>query len=182
MKGTLKSKSWFVTVPVAAMAAAYVWFVFLPGGRAVAELRQEIHNKQLTITGMTRTIAARDALEKERKDLETYVRTWQGCSSNSADVANLFGQIAERMKTAGVVTTRFAPEPATNLERLQKIPLRIGFSGSFSQICTVLAGIEKLDQRIWVEDFNVEKAGDLGDSLKCELNLAIFANNSEKSD
>jgi Tfp pilus assembly protein PilO len=182
MKGNLRTKTWLVTMPIAGLAAAYVWFLFLPGQKAIADLNAELQAKQATITGMPRSIAARQALEKELQEIESYQQAWEGCSSNSAEVANLFGQIAEAMKTAGIETTRFAPEAVVKYDRMQKIPLRIGFSGSFPQICDFLMRLEKINQRIWVEDFNLEKEGEKGDGLKCELNLAIFAGNSEKSD
>ena len=56
--------SWIVILPVALVAAAYVIWIYLPGRKAIAELRDQIRSKQdfvMETEKAVRAVACRQA-------------------------------------------------------------------------------------------------------------------------
>ena len=45
----------------------------------------------------------------------------------------------------------------------------------------MLAQLEKLDERCWIEELALEQATEDGQNIKCDMGLEIFADNSKKS-
>ena len=125
-------------------------------------------------------------------DLRKYCRRLAVESYDSARLAALYGEIAELLKASGVATTHFSPGPTLKLDVLQKTSLRIKCEGSFEQVASVLTRLEKMRERLWIEDVNLETLADVdqADSGKdgqiaqgerrCQVNLVIFIGNSEK--
>ena len=85
-------------------------------------------------------------------------------------------------KAAGTTTSRFDPQRLVRHETICEIPLAIGCTGSFAQICGFLRGLEGLPATIWVEDLEIQQASETGKDVHCELNLVVFSSNSEDSD
>ncbi len=181
-------------VAIAALGlAAYVWFFFLPNRRTMQQISAEIDAKRAY--ALTGPRVQSDILRTQSEAIEQsqYVERWQGTSATSSDVAQLFATLADTMRQTGVQTTRFAPESRVTYDHLQRLMLRVGCRGSYQQIVSLLAAWEKLPERIWIEELNVEfpeNAGDKSDkssdkskgSLQCEISLAIFAVKSNKID
>lgn len=174
--------SWLVTMPIAMIAAAYLWFVFLPGRRAIETVRAELLDKQAFIGGADRVMAGIGNVEAELRQCKAYCQSWHGGSMDSTEMTKLFRTIAEVLESSGVVTTKFTPESGTSLDMLQKIPVHLGFEGSFQQISEVLTKLESLSQRIWVEQISMQVNEEHRETVTCELSLAIFAGKLKKND
>lgn len=182
MKKFSRRNSLLVTLPLVALAAAYFWFMFLPAKRAVAAMRLDLEQKHTYLASASTTLAKIKQVQQERAKTQEYIKRWRGISASSAETAMLFGQIASTIEGSGVVTTQFTPEPPTRYEQVTRVPVRIDFEGTFSQACAVLESLEKLSERVWINDVNFETDGKDGGLLRCEVSLAVFANNSGKND
>jgi len=178
----LRRQSWLVTLSLVLLAAGYVWFVFLPGKAAIVRLEAELNERRAFVASGHALVLSIGRVEQELERVRAYSRRWRPEPSGSAAAAARFGRIAQAIQQAGVSTTRFAPEAAIRLESLEKLPLRISCMGSFGNICGMLDELEKLDERCWVEELSLEQATEDGQNIKCDLGLAIFADNSKKSD
>jgi Tfp pilus assembly protein PilO len=182
MKKPSVRHSWLITLPIASVAGAYLYFFFFPGQLAIAELRHELQNKQAYAANRITVLTQIAKLEQEIKDTQAYNEDFAPRPCRSAELAKLFGQIAERTQQAGVVTTRFAPESPVKYDALRRIPLRLGCEGSFGAVCKLLESLESLDERLWIDDLNLSSAGKDGKNVSCEISLVVFADNSENSD
>jgi len=173
---------WLITLTLVGAVTAYLMLVFLPGKRTIAERRRELRNKQEFILSAGQVRTQIHAVEEDLARTRDYCDLWRGRPATSAGVAALFGDITERARTAGVHTTRFVPGTAIEYEHLRRIPATMVCVGSFVQIQAFLAGLETAKQRIWVKELKLEGGRGSGETVECELNLAIFADNPDISD
>jgi hypothetical protein len=174
------------------ISAAYLWLVFLPGQRVISALEMELADKRAFIASGTHVSQCRVQFEGKLADLRTYCNHWQAKAYDSARLAALYGEIAELLKASGVATTHFSPGPTLKLDVLQKTSLKIECQGTFEQVASVLTRLEKMPERLWVEDVNLEtlansdpsssgKGNQAGQAMRCQVDLVIFAGNSENS-
>jgi hypothetical protein len=84
-------------------------------------------------------------------------------------------------KQSGVQTTRFVPEPVVKLASMERIGLKLGCRGKLDAIFDLLAGLEGLEYRLWIEELNLEPTGKDGELVQCDMVLEIFASNQDKS-
>ena len=174
--------SWLVTLPMAAIAIGFVTLVFLPGQRRTQALRDELRLKQDFILAAGKMGAELHKLRDELAETRAYSAHWRGAATSSTQITALYGKIAQLAQDSGVSTTRFAPGAPTQIERLQRIPLDVVCHGTFAQIQAFLAALEGCQQPVWLNDLKLEANSEYGGSVRCELALATFVDNSEKSD
>lgn len=174
--------TWLVTLPIALGASAYVWFVFLPGKRAIAELDAEMQTKQMFAANVHQTAAAIRRLEHLTHQTQAYNNDHRLPAATSGQFARLYGRIAQTAREAGVRTTRFAPEPPAAYEQFQKVSLRLGCVGTFAQVSRLLGGLERLPQPIWVDSISMQPEAEDGEHVRCEFMLGVFVDNFADSD
>ncbi len=168
-------QSWLVTISIASTAAAFVWFVFLPGKQRIDELHQQIDEKQRFATTLGEILEQTTQFQQQLENTNEYVRHWESAAPSASDLSRIYARIAEVAKEAGVITTRFSPEPAIKLAKLQKLPVRLGCLGTFQSMRRLLSGIEQLPEGVWVNDIVLEVEGEEREKLNCELSLVVFA-------
>jgi len=182
MNAKLLQHGWTIPALAGGLAAAYLYFFFLPQQRAIAELTQQLTTQREFVHQSEMLIPTLAATETQVKTTLQYTTAWQETNPSEAELAVLFGQISELAKAAGVTTTRFAPDAPVTLARIRRIPLAIGCTGKFNQIARFLESVERLPQTIWVGSLRMEAGGEDGKSVQCEVGLEIFADNPEDSD
>ncbi len=186
VKAAAKTKvyrgSWIVTIPMAAVAVAYVMLVFMPGRRAIGELHDRIEQKRIYIDQSGGLTAALHAAEEELQISTEYNTTWESGFPQQVGLSALYGQINALAMAAGVTTTRFDPEPVVLHDTTREIPLTVGCTGSFAQLFGLLHSLEELPMEVWVNSCKMENSGVSRGSVVCELNLVVFANNPNNSD
>jgi Tfp pilus assembly protein PilO len=178
---SLRANTLVMTLAATAGAAAYLWFSFLPQKHAIAAIHSELSNKLNYATEAAGVAVAIHRIVCETAEIDEYVKRWGGMTATSVEVSTMFGQIAEAIQAEGIETTRFTPEPPVAYAQIRKIPLRVGCRGSHAEIGRLLAAIEALPYRIWVEELSIEAGDKDTQDLTCEITLVIFANNPEKS-
>jgi Tfp pilus assembly protein PilO len=171
-----------MTLPLAAIAVGFVALAFVPEQRRTQALRDEMHLKQDFILAAGKTGVRLHELHDELAETRRYNAHWHGGERGSAQITALYGQIAQLAQIAGITTTRFAPGAPKEIEQLRRIPLDVVCHGSFAQIQTFLASLEACQQPVWLDDLKLEANSEYGGSVRCELALAAFIDNSEKSD
>jgi len=182
MKKPSQRNSLIVTIPLAATAAAWVFLLFLPIQKVIGRLQDEIDEMQqycnrsellLPVLGRT----GRDLAEVRKK-----VAYWDKTAPSPEDLTPLLGQITAAARAAGLRTTRFDPKPIVVYDRIAEMPVSMGVTGSFPLLFRFLAKIENMPQTVWIDRLEIEKAGQTGWSVSCDMDLAIFMDNPENSD
>jgi Tfp pilus assembly protein PilO len=171
----------WVLVALGAAAVAYVLLVLAPNHRAIMELRELILVKRGQVLQGAGIALAIETSKKDLARAKACIAAWDTNAPKEKDRAVLFGKINELAKTAGVVSTRFEPEPVTRRDRLVEIPLTIGVTGSFAQIEAFLYSLERLPVTSWVDSLKLASGKD-GHSVTGEIKVVIFTVNSEISD
>ncbi len=182
MKTNTKRNDWMITVPLAAVAVAYVVLVFLPGRRATDELKDQIALKQQTIGQTPGSVNALKASGKELARTRAYNTAWEQHAPARGEIPILHAKIRELAESAGTVITRFDPERSQTHGVLREIPLSVGCTGAFVEIFEFLRGLEGMPEAIWINSFNLEKTDATRGTMDCEISLVVFADNPENSD
>ncbi len=181
MVAKIKRGSWIVTLPLAAAAAVYFVLVFLPSNRAIGEARRLVRQKQESLAESAGLPAELLAAQQELAKTESYIAAWDRRAPASGERSSLHGKIYALAKAAGVATTRFDPEPVVPWATICEIPIVMGCSGSFAEICEFLASIEREAAEIWIASTNIEKIDRANDLVVCEVRLVVFTDNLEIS-
>jgi type IV pilus assembly protein PilO len=185
MSTPARCRNWVVIVPLAAIAAAYVYLVFLPNRRAVAELRGRIKTKQEVVAGAEATLTSLGQARQELKRTKDYLAARRQRMAEEKDLGAVLGKIHELVNDAQIRITRFDPQQAVVYEQFRRVPCLVGCTGSFAKIYEFLRKLESLPTTVWVSSMRLEKdakaAGSEG-SVQCDIVLAIFAANSDNSD
>ena len=182
MKKSLLGGGWAAIVPLTLAIGVYLAVVFFPTMREISFLRAEITTKEATIAEAARQSGLLPQLEKDLVATRQYLRDWRGISARPGESAQLFGQLADLVKASGASTTVFRPEPKRAHASIERLPLVLGCRGTHDQVHAVLAAVEKLPARIWIDEVSLERADQDGKFVSCEIRLAIFADNFEISD
>jgi hypothetical protein len=178
----LLSGGWTVIIPMTLVIGAYVALVFLPQMHEMHRLKQEIAEKQSFLASVAQRSVRDAVVDTEIEATRHYIERYRGASSSPADVSGLFARISDLLKTADVTVSNFKPEAKQTMGSIDRIPLTIGCSGRSDRLQSLLAGLEQLNQRLWVEELTMERGKEVGQDMTCELRLAIFTNHFEISD
>ncbi|HEY2882724.1 MAG TPA: type 4a pilus biogenesis protein PilO [Pirellulales bacterium] len=173
--------SWFVTLPVAALALGFLWLIFFPTAKQIRVKRNDLRQKAEYIA---ETEAMRGAIvqsENNLNDAQAYVHQWHAQAAVVGQISKVFEKILDEVRLAGATTTRFEPKPDESLEMVHHSPVQLELAGSFVQVCNLLAALETLPETIWVEHIKIEKPHEAGKDMKCELKLEVFTDNFNKS-
>jgi Tfp pilus assembly protein PilO len=176
-----KPNGLIVLAALGAAAVAYVVLVFVPGHKAIMELRARIVAKRSQVLQVGSLASAIELSKKDLARAKACIAAWDANAPNEKDLAVLFGRINELAKAAGAVNTRFEPEPVRRRERLVEIPLSIGLLGSFGQIEAFVHSLERLPATIWVDSVKIASTKD-AEPVQGEVRLVVFTANSENSD
>jgi Tfp pilus assembly protein PilO len=182
VKKSLLGGGWAAIVPLTLAIGVYLVVVFFPTMREISSLRAETATKEATIAEAAKQSGLLPQLEKDLAATRRYLNDWRGISARPGESAQLFGQLADLVKASGATTTVFRPEAKRAHASIERLPLVLGCRGTHDQIHAVLAAVERLPARIWVDEVSLERADQDGEFVSCELRLAIFADNFEISD
>lgn len=182
MKKSFLTGGWGAIIPLTAAFGVYMFFVFLPGMKDIRRMRSEMEINQVVVQAASSVPEQLKRIDQEFLDANHYLEAHRGITNKPGDVAEMFGRISNLAKTSGVVTTAFRPETKQSLATLERIPLTFGCRGTHHQVQTLLASLEGLNRRIWVDEVLIERNQQNGKFVMCELKLAIFADNFEISD
>jgi len=181
VKETSQRGSVILAMALGAVAAADFYWGYLPDRRRVAQQWRDVESKREFVLRNGSLAAAISAAQEEQQRTVAYTAIWQQKTPGRSKLPALFTQISDLAKHAGT-TTRFDPEPAVRGETCSEVSLRIGVTGRFGDVVGMLEGMEKLAAPMWVEAMRVDTAAKDGQDVRAELDLVIFANNSEDSD
>jgi Tfp pilus assembly protein PilO len=182
MSSAFRQSSWTVTLPLAAIAVAYVSLVWLPGRRAILEVQEQVETKRQFVSQATELSQALAISQRELDKAEAVVARWEQASPQKRTIPAFYGKINALAKDAGLAIARFDPQAFVVHEKIEEIPITVGCSGGFAQVFDFLRGIEQLPATVWVESIKLEKSDKDTKDVRCELDLVVFSDNPRSSD
>ncbi len=182
MNPKLARSRWILVGLAVAVAGAYFYFLFLPGQRTLASLHEELNATEQFIAQVGAFGPAFQSTQQQLDKTRQYVDQWQQTAPTEDGLSGVFGRINRLAKESGITTTRLEPQPAIPYDSVRCLPVAVTCVGSFGQTCRFLQALEGLEETIWVESLQMQRAGEDSEDVECELNLAIFADNSGDSD
>jgi Tfp pilus assembly protein PilO len=179
MSAPVRRGSWIVIVPMAVVAAGYVFFFFVPGNRRIAELREQLTEKQEFLNMATKIPQEMIGDYRELERTKTYLAACRQRVTEEKDLDAVFGRIHREADAAGVRIVRFDPQSPVAYERLRRVPVALSCTGPFPQIYGFLRTIEATPTAIWIESLRLAKDGRQGKATQCDLELAVFVDNPD---
>lgn len=178
----IRRGSWLVTSALTGGGLLYLFCSFLPNAHAMHALRDEIRSRQQFSAQIPALTKSAMQLQKQLDETKQFVAENRQPLPDAARFSELGSRITHQAELAGVRTIHFAPKTPKDLSELKLVPVDFDSEGSFRQLCQMLAGVEALPERIWVEEMRLTGSEETGKSTQCVLKLTVFTANSEKSD
>jgi type IV pilus assembly protein PilO len=182
MNTTRRQSGWIVTLSLLAMAVAYVMLIWLPGHRAIKEMRDQLEIQRQFIAQAAGLSTSLVVAQQELEKAESVVTRWEKAAPARRDVSSLYGKINALARDARLVVGRFDPQPLIVFDKLEQLPLTVICSGTFAEIHEFLRKIEGLPATIWVDSMRLERTAQNAKDVQCELNLVVFSDNPQSSD
>ncbi|MCA9179453.1 MAG: hypothetical protein KDB14_33590 [Planctomycetales bacterium] len=170
-------------------AIVYFSFQFLPHeadlrSRYVLLNQRECLVKQAGAIPMQLT-----QLHTEMEETRAFCVSWQSNLTRCGELPDELTRIAEQAEAHGVKVVEFKPQPAaTACTELKQARLRLVVATTYPQLLEFLAELERGQPTLWVERMSIrEKQASQNEqdnraTLSCELEFAVFADNSADSD
>jgi Tfp pilus assembly protein PilO len=177
----LRRGSWLVTSALAGGGLLYLFCSFLPNARAIHALHDEIRSRQQFGSQAPSVMATAIATQKQLDHSKAFIADSKHQLPGPTQMPELSGQIARQTDLAGARTTHFQPLPSKAMSGLQLVPMELNVDGTFDQVDRLLARIESLPERIWVDDIKITREREDGKDEQCAIKLSVFAENSDKS-
>ncbi len=177
MTTAFRHSSWLVTASLAAIAVAYLTFVWMPGRRAIQAMQRQVEVQHQFVDKSTGLQASLMAVQQELERTESVAARWERLAPREKDIPSLYGKISALAKDAGLTVSKFDPQPWVGYEQIREIPVSIHGSGSFAQLYDFLRRVEGLPVAIWVKSMKIEKTAASAKDIQSELELVVFSNN-----
>jgi Tfp pilus assembly protein PilO len=181
-RSIFQQSNWMFTLPLAALAVAYLAFVWLPGYRTTCTLWDKAKMQREYVAQAAEWPAKLREARQEFDRTSAIVASWEKASPHKKDLSLFYGKIYALAKDAGLTITRFDPQTTIVFDKFNEIPIAIHCTGRFVQVFEFLRGLEGLPGAIWVENMRIEKTNASEKDVQCELSLVIFSDNSYSSD
>ena len=178
---TKKKSSWFVSIPLILIAAGYLYFVFLPLHKKSKDLEVDLRSKKSFINRSINLDARISTTDDQIAEIRQYIDAQRGRLANDSNRAAVFGELSRLTSETGNKPTHFEPLPAEAKQTYQRLPVRIGATGSFASAAAMLASLDQFPTTAWIESFRLQRASN-SEKLASEVNLAIFSESPDKSD
>jgi Tfp pilus assembly protein PilO len=173
--------SWLVTIPLVAIAAIHIVFVFFPGRKVISQLQKDIEYRQIYISNAANVSVKLADAQQELVKVKSYIENWRRMAYAINRLPVLYGDINKLSKQAGTTTSRFEPQMIIEFGMIRQIPIHMACTGTFAQIHEFIRSLEGLPQTIWIDQLRFDKPGQTGENVLCEINLVVFSDNSKLS-
>jgi Tfp pilus assembly protein PilO len=177
-----KPRTWLITALLAAIAVAYVIFVFLPGQRSIGEFRAQVQERRqqiLQAQTLTRTVA----LARQRlADTREVGQQWRARAPRHTQLITHFASLTQQAEAAGVAIDRLDPLPAVELHLITQQNVTLQFHAPFVAVFDFIRRLEALPGTTWVRNLRLHTVAEADRMLRGELTLTIFVDRTDYAD
>lgn len=175
------SRSLLITALLAGGSVAYVFFVFLPGQKAIGQLRRELDTKQQFIIDADRLAHAVQLAQRDLDSAEQFTTRWREAAPEESQLAAMLGRITAEAEAVGVSIRRLDQRDITRFESIEQVPVLLECQGDFRQVFELIRRLEAMPQDVWLSRLRIEQLGQDSEKVSAELVLEIFADNPDNS-
>ena len=178
-----QQKAWIATFIMAGLAIGFGWFVFLPGQRAIAKLRQDLRDKKQAIQSADGLGGELKLVSDELQAAREFTSDWHRQSLKQGHFYDAYADISAQATRSKVTMVKFEPLAASpKLNALQPQDLAITLQGTFASVFEYLGELERQPVSTWVRQIRLQPTGEFGKNVRCEITLTIFADLVDNND
>ncbi|HMC11439.1 MAG TPA: type 4a pilus biogenesis protein PilO [Pirellulaceae bacterium] len=174
-----KPKTWLITGLLAAVAIAYVVFIFLPSQHSINALQGQVQERRQQIM-QAQSLAGTVAQARLRLAAAREVsQQWREDAPRQAQLITHYASLTQQAGEAGVAIDRLDPLPAVELNLIAQQNVTMQFHAPFAAVFDLLRRLEALPGTLWVRELRLHTSSENDNTLKGELTLTIFVDRAD---
>lgn len=176
---TGKPKTWLVTGLLAAVAVAYVVFVFLPLQHSINRLQQQVQERRQQIMQAESLVTTVAQARVRLAAAHEVCQQWRSEAPRHSQLITHYASLTQKAEESGVAIDRLDPLPAVELNLIAQQNVTMQFHAPFAAVFDLLQRLEALPGTLWIRDLRLQAATDNDNTLRGELTLTIFVDRSD---
>lgn len=156
------------------LLVTFVLLVYFPLSRSIAAAHDSLELKQSLVDQEDSLLAQLELHDQELEEVQAYTKAWAEIPNANFHLSQMLGEISKHAKQAGTDALRLEPGQAIDMQALQRVPVRLGCSGTFQEIHNLIGQIEKLPYKIWIRRVELAPKSDQHRDLTCEMEFEAF--------
>ncbi|MEW4562780.1 type 4a pilus biogenesis protein PilO [Bremerella sp. JC770] len=152
----------------------FVMLVYFPLSRSIAAAHDSLELKQSLVSQEESLLAQVERQKRELEAVQEYTQDWDTVPNANYHLSQMLGEISQHAKQAGTDALRLEPGQVTEMQAVQRIPVRLGCSGTFQEIHDLAGRIENLPYKIWLHRIELAPKSDQQRDLTCEIEFEAF--------
>ncbi len=174
MKLTLPKTSTPIFIAGLGVIVAFAMLVYLPLSRSIAAARDSLELKRSMVSQEGSLLAQIERHAQEKQDVQAYTKKWDEVPNANFYLSQMLGEISQHAKQAGTDALRLEPGQAIEMRAVQRIPVRLGCTGTFQEIHDLIARIEGLPYQISLSQIELAPRNEDQRDLTCEMEFEAF--------
>ena len=153
---------------------AFAMLVYLPLSRSIAAARDSLELKRSMVSQEGSLLAQIERHAQDKQDILQYTKTWDHVPNANFYLSQMLGEISQNAKLAGTDALRLEPGQAIEMQAVQRIPVRLGCTGTFQEIHDLIGRIEELPYKISLRQIELAPRSEDQRDLTCEMEFEAF--------
>jgi Tfp pilus assembly protein PilO len=174
MKNVRFSPAALIAVLSAAGAVGYVVWGFLPSKSALADLRRQIGEKDITAAEAPRVAQQIAQTTEELNAARSCAAAWSEAAVKQESLITLFRDINQLSQSAGTRNLRLEPAPVETLAAVWRAPVSVSIEGTFPQLFDFVRGVEVLSGGMEFSSLEIKRSSGESETLRMTGTLTIF--------
>ncbi|MBA2114975.1 type 4a pilus biogenesis protein PilO [Bremerella alba] len=174
MKFQLSKNSTPILLAGLGLLVAFAMLVYLPLSRSIAAAHDSLELKQSLVDQEDSLLAQLERHDQELGDVNAYTQAWEEVPNANFYLSQMLGEISQHAKQAGTDALRLEPGQSTDMQAVQRIPVRLGCTGTFQEIHELIGRIEQLPYKIWLRRVELAPRNEQLRDLACEMEFEAF--------
>jgi Tfp pilus assembly protein PilO len=179
IKPNRKPQTWITTALLAAIAVAYVVFLFLPGQRSISQLRALVQERRQQILQAQTLLSTVSMARNRLAETHDVGQKWRADAPGTSDLIAHFASLTHEAEAAGVAIDRLDPLPAVDLHLVSQQNVSLQFHASFPSLFDFLKRVEALPGTIWVRKLRLHGDASPSNLPRGELTMTIFVDRAD---
>jgi type IV pilus assembly protein PilO len=140
---------------LAALTAAYVYYVFIPQREYYASQKESMLKLEAKYNEQQSILSNLPRFQQELKILQLAFEDALKMLPNAREIPNLITSISTHAQEAGLEILLFQPKPEVSMDFYAQIPVQMKVTGRYPQIGVFFDKLSKLPRIINIEDLQI---------------------------